>query len=298
MNTDYFLGLSEEGFHRVVYTEWGAANNTPIPTICVHGLTRNGRDFDLLANYLSQLGQHVFCPDIVGRGESDWLKNPLHYTYEQYIADMNALISRTRATQVDWVGTSMGGLIGMILASMPNSPIRRLVLNDVGPQISVKALTRLSKYAGQDPDFASMEEAKQYFKIIYADFGTLSDAEWQQITEHSVREIAPGKFVSKVDHGVKRSQAKSQLAWKLLLNPHKALEGTFFDVDLWEIWRKVTCPVLVIHGARSDILVSSTIEKMQRTHRDIDVFEVADAGHAPALFDPVQHDVIYRWLTK
>lgn len=296
MNTDYFLGLSEEGFHRVAYTEWGTADTKQIPIICVHGLTRNGRDFDSLAGYLSQQGRQVFCPDIVGRGDSDWLKNPLHYTYEQYIADMNTLIARTQAKQVDWIGTSMGGLIGMIMASVPNSPIRRLVLNDVGPQISVKALSRLAKYAGQDPDFTSMEAAIHYFKTIYADFGNLTDAEWLQLTEHSVKEVTPGRFVSKIDHGVKKSQTKSLLAWKSLLNPHKALEGTLFDVDLWGIWRKVTCPVLIIHGTHSDILVPKTIEKMCRIHSKIEVVEITDAGHAPALLHPTEQELIYQWL--
>src|SRR5579864_3072417 len=119
MKQDYILGLSEEGFHRVAFTEWGQPNNTNTPILCIHGLTRNGRDFDSLASFLTYYGAHVYCPDIVGRGESDWLKNPIHYTYEQYIADMNVLIARTGATQVDWVGTSLGGLMGMILAAQP-----------------------------------------------------------------------------------------------------------------------------------------------------------------------------------
>jgi len=296
MKKDYFLGLSDEGFHRVAYTEWGTSHPTPI--ICVHGLTRNGRDFDSLGQYLANEGCHVYCPDIIGRGDSDWLKNPLHYTYEQYMADMNAMIARTHATQIDWIGTSMGGLIGMIIASLPQSPIRRLVLNDVGPQIPVKALSRLAKYAGKDPEFVSVEEAKAYFKIIYADFGQLSEEQWQHLTENSIREVAQGRFTTKIDHGIKRSPAKSKLAWKLLLSPHKALEGTFFDVDLWQIWRKVTCPVLVIHGEKSDLLLPSIIEKMHSLHPHMEILQVPDAGHAPALQSPAQQEVIYQWLRK
>ena len=237
-----------------------------------------------------------FCPDIVGRGDSDWLKNPLHYTYEQYIADMNVMIARTGAKQIDWIGTSMGGLIGMILAAMPNSPIRRLVMNDVGPQIPAKALGRLAKYTGQDPDFSSVEEAKNYFRRIYADFGKLSDSQWQKLTEDSIREIAPGKFISKTDHGVKITPTKSKIAWNILLNPHKALEGTFFDVDLWQIWRKVTCPVFVVHGEKSDILLPEIIYKMKNIHPDTTVMHVPDAGHAPALLDQNQQKIIYQWL--
>ncbi len=299
MKTNSYLGLSEEGFHHIAYTEWGSADKGPLPPVlCVHGLTRNGRDFDWLARHLSGLNRHVFCPDIVGRGNSDRLRDPLHYTYEQYIADMTTLIARIGSSKVDFIGTSMGGLIGMVIASMPKSPIRRLILNDIGPQISAKALARLAKYVGRDPDFASVEEAKHYFKTIYADFGPLQDSDWQTLTENSIQEIAPGKYVSKLDHGVKRSQTRSKLAWKSLLNPHKALEGTLFDLDLWQIWRKVSCPVLVIHGTRSDVLVSSTIEKMQRIHPNVEVLEVADSGHAPALIDVKQQDVIYQWLKK
>ena len=296
MKMDYFFGLSEEGFHHVAYTEWGKPNDSLLPIICVHGLTRQGRDFDSLAEYFSYLGCHLFCPDIVGRGDSDWLKNPLHYTYEQYIADMNAMIARTGVKQVDWIGTSMGGLIGMIMASLPNSPIRRLVLNDIGPQIPIKALNRLSKYAGKDPDFTSMNDAKRYFKLTYADFGNLSEEQWDHLTIHNIREISPGKFISKTDHGVKMSPAKSKLAWNVLMNPHKALEGTLFDIDLWHIWRNVTCPVFVIHGEKSDILLPDIIRKMQQIHPDTTVLQIPDAGHAPVLMNQEEQKKIYQWL--
>ncbi len=126
MQKKYYLGLSEEGFHRIAYLEWGEKNLSKSPIICAHGLTRNSHDFDSLANYLSQTGYHIFCPDVVGRGDSDWLKNPMYYTYEQYLADMNAMISRIGTTELNWIGTSMGGLLGMVLASMPKTPIKKI----------------------------------------------------------------------------------------------------------------------------------------------------------------------------
>jgi pimeloyl-ACP methyl ester carboxylesterase len=135
MKTNYFLGVSTDGFHRVAYTEWGQPDTTQPTVFCVHGLLRNRHDFYALANFLSLQERHIFCPDIAGRGDSDWFKNPQHYTFEQYIADMTGLVARSSATQIDWIGTSMGGLIGMMMAALPNSPIRRLVLNDIGPQI-------------------------------------------------------------------------------------------------------------------------------------------------------------------
>lgn len=296
MKKDYFLGLSEEGFHKVAYIEWGQASSQP-PIICVHGLTRNSRDFDDLASYLSSAGRQVFCPDVVGRGDSDWLKNPLHYTYEQYLADMNAMIARTCATEVDWIGTSMGGLLGMMLAAVPNSPIKRLVLNDVGPQISTKALARLSKYVGREPDFSSVDAAKAYFKSIYADFGNLTEAQWDKLTATSIHQVAPNKFISKLDHGVKITPTKSKIAWDVLLHPHKALEGTLFDIDLWQIWRKVTCPVLVIHGQNSNILQPATIQKMQQIHPHTEVIDIPNTGHAPALLDEEQHVIINHFLS-
>lgn len=298
MKKDYILGLSEEGFHRVVYEEWGKEGDTNIPLLCVHGLTRNSHDFDPLANFLQFRGLHIFCPDVVGRGDSDWLKNPLHYTYEQYLADMNSMIARTHAHQVDWIGTSMGGLIGLVMASLPKSPIRKLVLNDVGPQISLKGIIRLGKYAGKDPDFHSMEEAKSYFKNIYAGFGNLTEEQWQKLTENGVYEISPGKFVTKLDHGIKAWQAKSKLAWQMLLHPRKALEGTFFDIDMWHLWRNINCPVLVIHGENSDVLSNNTIEKMKEIHPNTDVLKIPDAGHAPLLINTDEHEFIYQWLMK
>lgn len=298
MKQHYYFGLSEEGFHKVAYLEWGNPSELSDPIICVHGFTRQAHDFDALANYLSNRGRHVFCPDMVGRGNSDWLQNPMHYTYEQYCADMTTLIARTNAPHVDWIGTSMGGIIGMLLAASSQSPIRRLVLNDVGPQISTKAIARLSTYVGQDPEFGSLAEAKAYYKSIYADFGKLTEVEWDKLTKHTVREIAPGVFAAKLDQRVKLGPNKSNLAWKFLFHPYKALEGTFFDIDLWPIWRRITCPVLVIRGQHSDLLLPETVAKMRQVHPRTAVIEIPNAGHAPALLHEDEHTLIDTWLSQ
>jgi pimeloyl-ACP methyl ester carboxylesterase len=145
-----FLGLGLGGFHRLAYVAWGEGRTQP-PVLCVHGLTRNGRDFDGLAADLASSGRTVVCPDVVGRGRSGWLANPALYGYPQYLGDAAALIARLDAAEVDWVGTSMGGLIGMMLAAQPNNPIRRLVLNDVGPFIPQAALLRIGSYVGHGP---------------------------------------------------------------------------------------------------------------------------------------------------
>jgi len=167
MREKSFLGLSAAGFHTVAYTEWGAPDATR-PVVCVHGLTRNGRDFDPLAASLAGTGRRVACPDVVGRGRSGWLADPMLYGFPQYMADMAALLARLDAAEVDWVGTSMGGLIGMFLAARPGSPIRRLVLNDVGPFVPKAALDVIAAYVGQAPAFPDLEAAEGYLRTIHA----------------------------------------------------------------------------------------------------------------------------------
>jgi pimeloyl-ACP methyl ester carboxylesterase len=296
MKQNFVLCASSEGYHRVAYTEWGESNPSSSAVICVHGLTRNSRDFDTLAKFLSSHGHHVFCPDVVGRGDSSWLKNPHHYTFERYITDMNVLISRTHATQIDWIGTSMGGIIGMMMASLPHTPIRRLILNDVGPQIPIHELWRMSKYLAKNLEFTSKNQAKEYFKVIYSEFGILTEEQWEQLTEHSVSERLPGIYISKFDPGIHEAKLKWQAMKELFYNPHKALEGIILDVDLWSYWQNIKCPVLVIRGHQSHLLLPEHIRKMKRTHSRVDVYEVEDAGHAPALLELTQLEKITDWL--
>ena len=299
MKKGYFLGFSAEGFHRIAYREWGTAEANNRAVVCAHGHSRNGRDFDNLASYLSQQGLSVFCPDLVGRGESDWLKNPSHYTHEQYLADMNAMIVRTQASRIDWIGTSLGGLLGMVLASLPQSPIQRLVLNDIGPQIPIKGITHVAQYIAKEPAFFNnMEEAVRYYKNNYGEFGQLSDDEWLQFTRNSIRETSPGKFVTIADQRASILPPRKSLLKNILLHPLKTLEGMLFDIDLWDIWRKITCPVLVFHGVKSDILLPSTMQKMQQIHANTKIIEVPDAGHAPALLRREDHEMICRFLEK
>ncbi|WP_298627980.1 alpha/beta hydrolase [uncultured Legionella sp.] len=290
------LGISNEGFHNVAYTEWGSSDHGLPSVICVHGYTRNAHDFDALAYYLSLNGRHVFCPDVAGRGNSSWFKNSQNYNFTQYQADMNALIARTKAQQIDWIGTSMGGLIGMMMAALPNTPIKRLILNDIGPQVPIFGLRRLAKYAGKEPEFKSLDEAKKFYQLNFSEFGTLSEKQWDNFTNNSVEQIAPGRFIAKVDPAIKNPKSTMQVVSEFFHHPQKALEGILYDIDLWSIWKNVKCPVLVIHGARSDLLTPGIIKQMQRSHNKTDVYEIEDAGHAPALLDTIQHETIEHWL--
>ncbi|HYD98686.1 MAG TPA: alpha/beta hydrolase [Alphaproteobacteria bacterium] len=272
------LARSPLGFHRMAYTEWGrdAGGGT---VVCVHGLTRNGRDFDALAADLAGRAR-VVCPDVVGRGASDWLAQPALYGYPQYLADMAVLLARLDVPEVTWVGTSMGGLIGMLLAADPKSPIKRLVVNDVGPFIPKAALERIGGYVGKDPDFADEAEAEAYLRGVLAGFGRLSDAQWGHMARHSVRRKASGALGLAYDPGIGAAFTGQPIP----------------DVDLWPVWDAIRCPVLVLRGSSSDLLLAETAEEMTRRGPPARRVEIPDAGHAPALMAPDQIAVVRDFL--
>ena len=278
MHKSSFLGLGPHGFHRVAYTEWGDARN-PNVLICVHGLTRNGRDFDVLAEAM-QDRYRVICPDVVGRGESQWLSHAADYSYPQYLADMNALIARLNVPSVHWVGTSMGGLIGMMLAGQPNTPIQRLVMNDVGPFIPKASLERLGQYVGRAPTMESLNDVEQYLRVVMAPFGKLADAQWSQMAQHSAKQSANGKFVLHYDPAIA-----------------DVFKGAAMqDVNLWMFWQGVVCPVLVIRGAESDLLPAETVTQMKAGRSYVTSIEIANTGHAPALMDDAQVSAVRNFL--
>ncbi len=282
MRSDFLLGLAPGGFHRICYTDWGgaAADRT---VVAVHGLTRNGRDFDRLAAVLSGAeggGFRVVCPDLAGRGRSDWLPAAAQYAYPQYMADMTALIARLGVAAVDWVGTSLGGLIGMMLAAQPGSPIRRLVLNDVGPFLPKVALARIAAYVGQDPRFSRLEEVEAYLRRVHAPFGPLNDADWRHLALHGHRRVEGGGFALAYDPAIGAAFRKAA--------------GR--DVDLWPVWDAVRCPVLVLRGEASDVLTAATAEEMKARGPGARVVTIPGVGHAPALMSADQIAVVRDWL--
>lgn len=275
--SDSLACLSQSGFHRVTYRAFGPPH--PVPVVCIHGLARNARDFDVLAAALGAAGRRVVAVDVVGRGDSAWLRDPTGYVYPQYLADLTALIARLGCNQVDIVGTSMGGLIGMMLAALPETPLRRLVMNDVGPFIPKAALQRILGYVGKDPRFADLAEAEAYHRTIYRGFGDLSDDEWRRLTETSVRPDGAG--------------------WRLHYDPRIAVPlrtAEPADVDLWALWDRVVCPVLVLRGAESDLLLPETAAEMTRRGPPAELIEVPGCGHAPALLAPAQTGAVRDWL--
>jgi len=280
MSERSFLGLSAVGFHKVAYVQWGR-EDAPRTLVCVHGLTRNGRDFDHLALDLADAFR-VVCPDVVGRGRSDWLANPDLYGYPQYMADMAALIARLDVGAVDWVGTSMGGLIGMLLAALPKSPIRRLVVNDIGPFVPQGGLKRIGDYVGKDPVFDDLRGVEGYLRYVLMGFGKLSAEEWRHMAEHSARALPDGRFGLAYDPGIGKAFQTQPVA----------------DVDLWAVWDRVACPVLVLRGVDSDILLRETAEEMTRRGPKARLVEVPHCGHAPSLMTTEQIAIVRGFLEE
>lgn len=272
------LCANPQGLHRLAYTEWGAADN-PEVVVCVHGLTRNGRDFDDLARHLSRR-YRVVCPDVAGRGQSGWLPDPAAYGFPQYVADMVTLVARLDVPQVQWVGTSMGGLVGMFLASMDGSPIRRMVLNDVGPLITASSLARIGEYVGRAPSFAALDEAEAYLREVCAPFGPLTDAQWRHLAEHSVH-CVDERWVMRYDPAIGTPFRQAMV---------------YQDVNLWPIYEKIRCPVLVTRGAESDLLTRETAQEMGRRGPQAQLVEFAGVGHAPMFMDPAQIAAVGRFL--
>ena len=282
--------LDSTGLHRMAYWEWaGPSADAPV-LVCVHGLSRQGRDFDALARAMSDR-YRVICPDVVGRGHSDWLRSPAGYQIPSYVSDMVALLARLDVEQVDWVGTSMGGLIGLGLASLHRpdsaaSPIRRLVLNDVGPAIRIEALQRIGAYLGKPARFKSLEEGAAYLRSISEGFGPHSDEEWLALSEPLFREDGS--------------------EWKLHYDPAIALPFTAVtpelvaagEAALWAAYDQLRCPTLLIRGAESDLLTAETARAMTQRGPSARLVELPGVGHAPTLIHADQVAIVRDFLSS
>ncbi len=273
-----YLGLGLGGFHGLHYLEWGRRDGRHA-VICVHGYSRNGRDFDFLARAL-RWRTRVVCPDLAGRGDSDWLASPLEYSFPQFMADLNALVARLDVDTVDWVGTSMGGLLGMLFAAQANSPVRRLVMNDVGAFVPTDSLMHIGRRMESDARFASLEEVEGHLRTVHAEFGFLTDAQWRHLATHSARREG-AEYRLHYDPGI------ALLVKQLPLAP-----GLF----LWDVWRKLSCPVLLLRGEHSELFPQPVAEVMLARHPGARLVEIPDAGHAPALMSPQQIAVIREFL--
>ena len=282
--------------HRVGYWEWNQTGQVDHPhvIVCVHGLTRQGRDFDVLAQALSHHAR-VICPDIAGRGQSDWLADPMAYGVPQYAFDMLVLLTQVHAqypiAQLDWVGTSMGGLIGMAVAGTPDLalpvPIRRLLLNDVGPRLEWSALQRIGTYVGESPRFASVEEGAAWLRVQSADFGPHTDAQWLALSEPMLRPGPEGGFVLHYDPKiVVPMQGMTQ---------EQVVQG---EALLWNLYDAITAQTLVLRGAKSDLLTAQTVQEMAQRGPKAHSATLEGVGHAPTLVQPEQVALVKEFLFR
>ena len=270
---------SPRGLHRVGYLEWGDPKNERV-LICVHGLTRCARDFDALAAAMSDK-YRVVCPDVAGRGASEWLADPMLYQPPQYVADMVTLIARLDVESVHWVGTSMGALIGMALAAQAGTPIQKFVLNDAGPVVTKVSLERIATYVGMAPTLPDMATAEKYVRTVSASFGPHTDAEWRFLTEVVVRKNADGTLRMHYDPKIGEPFRATM--------PEK-------DLEAWPLWDAIKCPTLVLRGAQSDLLTSATCEQMKQRGPKAKVVEIAGVGHAPTLMHADQIKIVRDFL--
>ena len=260
-------------FHRLAFTAWGDPASRPV--VCVHGLSRQGRDFDALAQALSDR-YYVICPDLPGRGRSSWLPDPALYappTYAVALSHLLSLIDRP----VDWVGTSLGGICGMLLAAAPGTPIQRMVLNDVGPFLPKAALERIASYVGTIPDFADVAGLESFLRQVHAPFGQLTDAQWAQMAASSARVRSDGRITLHYDPAMTTPLRQTKPA----------------DTEMWALWDMIRVPMLTLRGETSDLLLPETLARMatkSATHT------VAGAGHAPAIMDAPTIGVVADFL--
>ena len=281
--------------HRMAYWAWGNPENQKI-LMCVHGLSRQGRDFDMLARNLSE-HYYVICPDVVGRGESDWLADPKGYQIFSYVSDMVALLQQLRAQRqatapldIDWVGTSMGGLIGMALSTLPpeasGARLRKFVLNDVGPRLHHDALVRIGEYLGVPRRFTSEQEAADYLWSISPGFGPHTPQQWLALSRPLLRPATDGQgFVLRYDPAI--------------AEPFRAITAdstSSGEAALWQVYDAMRCEVLLLRGQDSDLLDVDTARDMTQRGPKARLVEFPGVGHAPTLIAPDQIAVVREFL--
>jgi pimeloyl-ACP methyl ester carboxylesterase len=279
---DHVQCLHHGGLHRMAYWQWGNPAN-PRVLVCVHGLTRQGRDFDTLARSLCDQ-YRVVCPDVVGRGRSEWLDDPMHYAVPQYVADMVTLLARLDAREVDWVGTSMGGLIGLGVAALKGSPLRRLVINDVGPTIEPAAIARIGGYVGQPMRWSSFDEAADALGAISQGFGPHTREQWLALTEPQLQRDG--------DVWKPRSDPSIAVPFKAV-TPAMAAAG---EALLWQAWDRLRLPTLLLRGADSDLLSAATAKAMTERGPRARLVSFNGVGHAPMLVQPDQVAAVREFL--
>jgi len=278
--------ISPAGLHRMFYKDWGDVANPNI-LVCVHGVTRVADDFDVLARELMR-DYRVICPDVVGRGRSDWLKAPQYYQLPQYVSDMVTLLARLNTNKISYLGTSMGGMIGMVLASLPENPIQKLILNDIGPAMNLASLEFISDYIGQSIKFSTFDEAAQYIRSISPTFGQHTEEQWNKIAKDVLRQDKDGSWIKHYDLNI-------AIPMRQGVNPEalRVIEST-----LWAQYDAIRCPTLLLRGAESALISEETAIQMTERGPKAQLVEFPKVGHAPTLVHAEQIAPIREFLLR
>ncbi|MDO9165803.1 MAG: alpha/beta hydrolase [Rhodoferax sp.] len=290
---NYVLCPDAAGGHRMAYWEWGNPQSNHV-VVCVHGLSRQGRDFDVLARALCARAGDAFrvvCPDVVGRGQSDWLKDPMGYQIPNYAADMLVLLAQLKPATLDWVGTSMGGLIGLVLCGQPGLPlpvpVRRLVLNDVGPIIQWQALQRIGEYLGQSGHFASLQQAADAMWAMSSSFGPHTPAQWLALSRHMVKPVGDAQGSVKLHY-----DPAIAVPFRAMTQ-ESALQS---EAMLWQVYDHITASTLLLRGALSDLLSHETAQAMTQRGPRARLVEFEGVGHAPTFIADDQVQTVVSFL--
>ena len=284
----HIISDTQSGTHKVVYLDWGDRHAPPI--VCVHGLTGNARDFDYLAEHLVKRGYRVIAVTLPGRGNSDFLSDPLDYNYSQYIKDIFGVLKAEdldQAGSIDWIGISLGGLLGIQIAGMDNTPVKRLIINDVGPVVPKAALDFIYKVIKEPyyfEDVAALEKRMRATRGLT--WGPVTNEQWEHMATHNHKVIKDADGQSRVTYAY---DPKISVVFE---------DAPIGDVDLWEMWAKITCPILVIHGKKSQLLTKKIIKVMHKTGIAFDLITLKKCGHAPSLMAPSQIEMIEEWLKE
>lgn len=278
----FVVGSTSSGEHKIAYLDWGDTGARPI--ICVHGLTGNARDFDYVAEDLITKGYRVISITLAGRGDSDFLSDPLDYNYAQYISDIFCVLEKeglNAPSSIDWLGISLGGLLGIHIAGMNDSPIKRLMVNDVGPIVPKAALEFIHKVIKEPYYFESVSALEERMRATRGlTWGPVTDEHWAHMARHNHRVLDDGRITYAYDPKV------------AVVFEHAPIG----EVDLWEMWGKISCPIMVIQGKKSLLLTKKIIKAMRKTGVVFDLFVLKGCGHAPSLMAPDQITIIEEWL--
>lgn len=269
------------GSHQMVYYEWGRHDN-PRVLVCVHGLTRNGRDFDFLAAALQQ-EYRILAPDLIGRGKSDWFKDPMHYTIEQYVHDLMGWMHQLGLSKVDYLGASLGGVLGMLIAVQPGSPVQRLILADIGPLIKRESVEKLSTEVQANPTFPSLGDLKEFLKQIYSHIGAMEPYHWDHILAYDHIKRDDGTYARAYDPNLFKS-----------FGPMRGQ-----DIAFWPIFQALQIPILALHGVDSIVLTPDICDEMKKLQpKQLDIIDIPNAGHVPSLMIESNIALVKQWLEQ